>query len=80
MGVIRIGPTPFNLGLVENRKTAPTGRATLTMHQYFTHQMDLFITHIRPALEGSSSKLLFPNREGRQLIIFLAMVRSCQLS
>ena len=62
-----IGRDTYKTILVSNHKTATTGRARLSMDRHLAHQMHLFVTHIRPALEGNSSKLLFPNREGRPI-------------
>lgn len=65
--VSTVGREVYKTLLVANHKTATTGRAKLTLNRYLTQQMDLFLAHIRPSLEGSSSTLLFPNREGKHL-------------
>ena len=53
--------------LVENHKTATTGRARLTSGHRVTKLLDLFVTQLRPLLEGSTSELLFPNRDGNPI-------------
>ena len=65
--VSTIGRETYKTFLVDNHKTGTTGRAKLTMNRHLTQCTDLFVTHLRPHLEGSSSQLLFPNREGNPL-------------
>ena len=62
-----IGRETYKANLVSNHKTATTSRAKLTADRSLTKQLDLFVAIIRPALEGSESHLLFPNREGKTL-------------
>ena len=65
--VSSVGRETYKTFLVSNHKTGTTGRAKLTADRNLITHLDTFVTHIRPALEGSSSKLLFPNREGKSL-------------
>ena len=65
--VSSVGRETYKTFLVANHKTGTTGRAKLMADRNLITHLDTFVTHIRPALEGSSSKLLFPNREGKSL-------------
>lgn len=62
-----IGREEYKTFLVEKHKTSTTGRAKLTANRHLSRNLDLFVNHVRPALEGSESIFLFPNREGKQL-------------
>ena len=62
-----IGRETYRTILVVNHKTATTGRAKLTADRSLTKQLDLFVAKIRPAVEGSESNLLFPNKDGKAL-------------
>ena len=58
--VSTIGRESYTTIIVENHKTATTGRAKLTSGHCLTKLLDLFVTRLRPLLEGSTSELLFP--------------------
>ena len=83
--VSTIGPESYTTILVENHKTATTGRAKLPSGHCVTKLLDLFVTLLRPLLEGSTSELLFPNREGNPIdhlsrhVAKLATKLGCQL-
>ena len=53
--------------LVANHKTGTTGRAKVSASRQLATNLDKFVTNVRPKLDGSSSQLLFPNREGRAI-------------
>ena len=66
--VSTIGRESYKTILVSNHKTATTRTAKMTANSCASfHKLDLFVHHIRTALEGNSSTMLFPNREGRPL-------------
>ena len=62
-----VGRDTYTTFYVENHKTSVTGRARLTLDQHLARSMNLYMTQIRPHLEGKSSPLIFPNREGKKL-------------
>ena len=83
--VSTIGRESYTTIIVENHKTATTGRAKLTSGHCLTKLLDLFVTRLRPLLEGSTSELLFPNRDGNPIdhlsrhVAKLATKLGCQL-
>ena len=67
-GVSQVGRGKYTTMVVKNHKTSTTGSAKITLGGNLASHLKLFVEHLRPVLEGSStSLLLFPNREGRQL-------------
>ena len=62
-----IGRETYLTILVTNHKTSTTGRAKLSANKHLAHHLRLYIRYIRPALEGTTSCLLFPNKHGKQL-------------
>ena len=62
-----IGRETYSTFMVANHKTAKTGRARITADKHLSGLLEKYVNYIRPQLEGSSSNLLFPNRDGRPL-------------
>ena len=65
--VFTMGRKTYSSFMVANHKTATTGRAKITADQLLSGLLQKYVKHLRPQSEGSSSDLLFPNREGHPL-------------
>ena len=65
--VTTAGREKYTTFYVRHHKTASTGRAKITMNKHIATQMKKYVDFIRPQTEGSSSNVLFPNRDGKPL-------------
>ena len=65
--VYTIGRETYCTFMVANHKTATTGRAKITADKHLSGLLAKYVQHIHPHFEGSSSAILFPNRDGRPL-------------